>query len=107
MKRIIRRIGIAVLAVAMTVSAAPTTFSGILTDNMCTRKHMIPGQSDDACVRECVKGGAKYALVSDGKAYELKTDIKTLDKFAGEMVTVTGSKSGTTIIVTAIKKAAE
>ena len=97
----------AVLAFALSASAAPSTYTGILTDSMCTQKHMMPGHSDADCVRECVKDGAKYTLVSNGKSYELKGEPKSLDKYAGQMVKVTGSHSGSVIAVKAIAAVAD
>lgn len=105
MKSITRIIGVAVLAMAMNATAAQTTLTGVLTDNMCTKKHMMRGRSDADCVRECVRSGAKYTLVSEGKKHELKGDARMLDLFAGEVVTVSGTQSGGAIAVTAIKKA--
>jgi len=87
--------------------AAPTTFPGVLTDSMCTKKHMMPGMSDPTCVRECVKEGAKYTLVADGKAYELKGQANALDALAGRIVKVTGTRAGSVIEVIAVSAAQE
>ena len=55
----------------LSVFASQATITGVLTDNLCTRKHMMPGKPNADCVRECVKHGAKYAVVADGKVMEL------------------------------------
>ena len=54
---------------ALMASAAPQTFTGVVTDTMCGRDHAMMKVSPDAkCVVECVKGdkNTKYALF-DGK----------------------------------------
>ena len=109
MRKILTRfVLLAILAFSFLAAfAAPTTFTGVLTDSMCTKKHMMPGMSDAKCVRECVKEGAKYTLVADGKTYELKGKANALDALAGKIVKVTGIRAGSTIQVNAISAAQE
>ncbi len=78
------------------------TLTGTVTDTMCGAKHMMTNVSAAQCVRECVKGGSEYALLSGGKIYALKGDVKQIDKYAGQNVTVTGDVSGTTLKVRSI-----
>jgi hypothetical protein len=85
--------------------AAPQTFTGRLTDNMCTKKHMMPGKSDAECVRECVKDGGHYVLVSGSKTLNLTGDQKRLNDLAGQNVKVTGELKGDTIAVSTISPA--
>ena len=94
-----------VLATAIAALAAPTTITGVITDDMCSKKHMMPGKSDAECVRECVKAGANYAVVSDGKVYILKGKEAKLNELAGKKVTVTGELSGKTLAVSDVKAA--
>lgn len=61
-----------VLLVVLSAFASQTTVAGIPTDNMCTKKHKMPGKPNADCVRECAKHGAKYVVVSDGKVIELR-----------------------------------
>jgi hypothetical protein len=49
------------------------------------------------CVRECIKGGSDFGLISGDKVYTLKGDSKQFDKFAGQSVTIKGEVSGTTV----------
>jgi Na+-transporting methylmalonyl-CoA/oxaloacetate decarboxylase gamma subunit len=45
-------------------AAAPQTLTGVVTENMCNKKHtMMPGKPDSECIRACVKAGSKYALL--------------------------------------------
>ena len=74
-------------------SAAPQTFTGVITDTMCGKDHaMMKVSPDSKCVVECVKGdkNTKYALF-DGKNVYVLSDQKTPEQFAGKKVTVTGT----------------
>ena len=106
----IRRLVLGTLAVLLLIStmtlSAPPTFTGVISDDMCGKKHtMMPGKPDSDCVRACVKGGSKYALISGDKVLVLKGDSKQLDQLAGKKVKLTGDVSGATINVSAIAEA--
>ncbi len=79
--------------------------TGTVTDAMCGAKHMMTDVSAAQCVRECVKGGSEYALLTGGKVYALKGDTKQIDKYAGQNVTVTGDVSGNIVKVHSISTA--
>ncbi len=83
-------------------------FQGYVTDDMCSKEHMMEGMNDKECADECVKMGAVYALFvpDDGKMY-LADDPKKLEPHAGENVVVKGTVSadGKSIHVTSIRKA--
>ncbi len=98
---------LAVLA-ANYVFAAPQTFTGVVTDDMCGKKHtMMPGKPDSECIRACAKAGSKYALLVGDKVYALKGDVKQIDHFAGKKAKVTGDVSGNTITLASITEAAK
>lgn len=90
----------ATLAASMAWASAPATFTGVLTDSMCTKKHMMPGKDDGDCVRACAKGGAAYALVSGKTVYELQGARERLDSLAGKKIVVKGVAKGKVISVT-------
>jgi len=99
---------LAVLAalVANSAAAATQSLTGVVTDNMCGKKHaMMPGKPDSDCIRACVKANAKYALLVGDKVYVLKGDSKQIDQFAGKKVKVSGDVSGTTVAVASIADA--
>ena len=78
---------------ALIASAAPQTFTGVITDTMCGKDHaMMKVSPDSKCVVECVKGdkNTKYALF-DGKNVYVLSDQKTPEQFAGKKVTVAGT----------------
>jgi hypothetical protein len=93
------------LAGALALSAAPQTFTGVITDAMCGKDHAMMGVKPDAkCVTACVKDGSKYALIVGDNVYEL-SDQKTPEKFAAQKVKVTGTLDGKTIQVQSIAAA--
>ena len=93
------------LAAAAALSAAPKTFTGVITDAMCGKDHSMMGVKPDAkCVQECVKSGSKYALIVGDNVYEL-SDQKTPEKFAAQKVNVTGTLDGKVIKVESIAAA--
>jgi hypothetical protein len=54
-----------------------------------------PGLTDRACAQACIKAGAKYVFVSDGKVYNIANqNFADLEKGAGETVSLTGDVSG-------------
>jgi hypothetical protein len=89
-----------VIAFALSSLAAKTTVTGVLTDDMCTKKHMMPGKSNADCVRECIKHGAKYVVVAQGKVLEVQGDQNKLNALAGMKVTVTGNLKGDVLVLT-------
>jgi hypothetical protein len=107
MKKIVSTLLVAVLFCATAALAAPATLTGTLTDSMCAKagKHMMPGKSDAECTRECVKAGAKWALLSDGKVYLLDGDKAKFNDLAGKRVTLTGEVSGSNVVVKQIAAA--
>jgi len=82
--------------------AIPHTFTGNLTDSMCTKKHMMPGHTDAECTRECVKSGAHYVLVSGTKVLTVTGDQKRFNGLAGQNVNISGELKGDTIAVESI-----
>ncbi len=87
------------------------TWKGSISDKMCGATHH--GQDAVACTKSCVKNGSAYAFVT-GKDKVLDIDNQKdakvaadLDKYAGQMVSVTGtaSKDGKSIKIDSIKAA--
>ena len=94
----------ALLAYGTYSFAANSSFTGIVTDDMCVRKHtMLPGKPDSACVRACVKAGSKYELLVGDKVYTLQGGGGEVDKFAGHRAKVTGDLAADSIQVVAIR----
>ena len=89
-------------------AAKAQSYTGIVSDAMCGKKHMMEGDPA-ACLRACVQKGSKYALVVGDKVYTLDTDDKaalaTLDKLANEKATVKGEANGDEITVKSVSAA--
>jgi len=88
--------------------AAEQTWKGQISDNLCGAKHeeAAEGQGkmpDRDCTLACVRGGSKYALVVDGKVFQIANqDFADLQTHAGHPVTLTGELKGQTITVSKI-----
>ncbi len=95
------------LSLPFFASAAPHTFTGVVTDTMCGKKHMIAGKSDAECTRECMKskGNWAYGLVVGDKVYKLAGDNQRLNVLAGQRVEVTGEVTGNNIAIQSITAA--
>ena len=62
--------------------------------------------TDTDCTNVCVKKGAKFVFVSDGKVYALENQSsKTIAAHAGHQVELTGTIKGDTITATKISDA--
>ena len=91
---------------AIPVMAATTTLTGVITDDMCGKTHtMMPGKPDADCVRECVKSGAKFAVMSNGKLVVLAGKNSELSALAGKKATISGELKGNTLNVTSVAAA--
>jgi hypothetical protein len=84
------------------------TWKGQISDNLCGAKHeeAAEGQGrmpDRACTLACVRGGSKFALVVDGKLFQIANqDLPDLKTHAGHTVLVTGELNDHTITVSKI-----
>jgi hypothetical protein len=99
MKKLVMLV-VVVLALGTFSWAGDMTMSGVISDSHCGAKHSAPGATD--CVNGCVKGGAKYVLVSDGKVYDIDAQDKVAE-FAGKSVKITGSCDGKTVTVKSVE----
>jgi hypothetical protein len=78
---------------SQTVAQSKRTFTGIITDSMCStgdHSRMRMGSNDAECTIACVQAhGASYVLY-DGKTTYTLSDQKSPEKLAGKKVTVIG-----------------
>jgi len=113
MKRIYRGwclTGLLLLCIASVAVAAEHTWAGIISDNMCGGSHagMMAAHPDAKmtahdCTNACVKAGAKYVFLANGKTYNIANqDFGDLQVHAGNVVKLTGSLDGDTITVSKI-----
>ena len=74
--------------------------SGVITDSECGARHNKDAKmSATECARFCARNGSKYVLVDGEKRYTLTGNTEELSKFAGQRVTISGSRNGDTIQV--------
>ena len=79
------------------------TYEGMVTCSRCGAKHSAAlGQTPIVCVRECVHGGAAFALVNGDSLYLLDGDSYALKQLAGQRVRIVGRLSGKTIKVASV-----
>ena len=100
----------ALAAVPVAIRAqAEQTWKGAISDSNCNAKH-AGGEhegkkmTDADCTGVCVKKGAKYVFVSEGKVYQLANQSsKTIAAHAGQQVELTGTIKGDTITAKQMK----
>jgi len=101
-------LALTVVLIPSSFAAKAQTYTGIVSDAMCGKKHMMEGDPV-ACLRACVQKGSKYALVVGDKVYTLDTQDKaalaTLDKLANQKATVKGQANGDEIEVSSVSAA--
>ncbi len=112
MRKVLSFLAVAVFSLApagFAMAAGNTeTLTGTVSDSHCKFDHSMAthgGKMDDAaCVKACVKGGAKYVLADkdNNKVYEIKNQAKAA-AFAGKKVKVTGNVSGDSVTVEKIE----
>ncbi|HZQ21759.1 MAG TPA: hypothetical protein VFA89_03080 [Terriglobales bacterium] len=78
-------------------------FSGVISDSICGAKHdRRNNQSAAGCTRFCLARGAHYALVSGDTVYSVHGYEGTLDHYAGQRLTLTGTLEGNTITLSSV-----
>ena len=99
---------IVALAVVPATAQKEQTWKGAISDSNCNGKHPAgehdgKKMTDADCTNVCIKKGAKYVFVADGKVYALANQSsKTIASHAGQQVELTGTIKGDTINATKI-----
>ena len=100
----------ALAAVPVAIRAqAEQTWKGAISDSNCNGKHPAgehdgKKMTDTECTNVCIKKGAKYVFVSEGKVYQLANQSsKTIAAHAGQQVELTGTIKGDTITAKQMK----
>lgn len=96
---------------AQVMKPGEQTWKGKISDSNCKEKH--PGGEHDGkkmtdadCVGICIKKGAKYVFVTDGKVYQLANQTsKQIAAHAGQEVELTGVMKGDSITASTMKAA--
>jgi len=102
-------LGLAVSVQAYSQTMPDQTWKGKISDSNCKEKHPAgehdgKKMTDADCTTMCVKKGAKYVFVSDGKVYQLANQTsKQIATHAGHEVEMTGTIKGDVITASRIK----
>jgi hypothetical protein len=95
---------------AVGMFGADQTWNGTISDSKCgamhpTGEHNGKTMTARQCTQACIKGGAQYVFVADGKVYSISNqDALGLAKYAGENVKLTGEMSGDSVTVKKLAK---
>src|SRR5579864_9543541 len=90
------------------VPAASMTWKGEISDNVCAVNHqkvtqVHPSLNNRSCTLACVRDGAKFVFVSDGKVFKIANqDLPALTANAGYTVQLTGDMKDDAITVSKI-----
>jgi len=97
----------ATTAQADSASSEPLrVFEGMVTCSRCGAKHSAAlGRSASDCTRQCVHGGAAFALVEGEQTYQLSGELMALKKVAGQRARLVGAIHGNTIQVSSVATA--
>ena len=108
MKTLLRFATIALFS-ASAAFAADQKWVGTISDSNCGASHKSAIEhsgktmSDADCTAACVKGGAKYVFVHEGKVYNIENqDAAGLAECGGKTYKVTGTITGDTLKITRI-----
>jgi hypothetical protein len=94
------------LAVGFSLFAAALMageWKGVIADSKCGAAHMDGSEKSIACVKTCIKAGAKPVFVSEGKVYKIADATKVKTEDLGHKVVVSGSMEGDTISIDSVK----
>jgi len=91
------------------VGKSPDTWVGRISDSVCGARHM---SSEDGkpltardCTLACVRKGAQYVLIAEGRVYTLVPGGVDLSRYAGRGVRLTGVLAGETITISTVRTA--
>ena len=104
-------VSIFIASAFLSVTAAfAATWTGKISDSMCGAHHKSSAEHGDAkmtdrqCTEACIKNGAKYVFVSQGKVYSIDNqDYAGLAEHAGHTVKLTGDMTGDSLKVSDIE----
>jgi hypothetical protein len=84
-------------------STTEQTYEGMVTCSRCGARHSgALGQTAADCARNCVRGGASFALVEPDATYILEGDLGVLGRLAGQRARIVGALNGKTIRISSV-----
>jgi hypothetical protein len=93
----------AAIAGQQTPSTVGQTYEGMVTCSRCGARHSaVLSQTAAECARNCVRGGAQFALVESDATYFLEGDLGVLGRLAGHRARIVGELNGKTIRISSV-----
>ncbi len=86
-------------------AALASEWTGYVSETKCGAKHGDASAASVACVKTCIKGGAKPVLVVDGKVVAISNTDKVPAALYGQKVTVTGDMKDDAVEIESIDAA--
>lgn len=80
-------------------------WTGYISEDKCGARHQSGSAADVTCVRNCIKGGAKPVLVTDGKVVPLANPEKVPEALYGLKAKVSGELRDGRLHISSIQKA--
>lgn len=87
------------------VSAFGAEWTGYISETKCGAAHSDGSAKSIACVKSCIKSGAKPVFVADGKLLKIANADKVTEDLYGLKVKLTGELSGDTVTIDSVAKA--
>jgi hypothetical protein len=91
--------------VLFAAAALAGEWTGYVSETKCGAKHNDGSAASVACVKACIKGGAKPVLVVDGKVVAISNTDKVPEALYGLKVTVTGEMKDDALEIASIDAA--
>ena len=80
-------------------------WTGYISETKCGAKHADASEASIACVKGCIKAGAKPVLVVDGKVLGIANPDKVGEALYGRKVSVQGELAGDAVTIASITAA--
>lgn len=93
------------LSLVLAATALAGEWTGHISETKCGAKHASASAGDVACVKGCIKGGAKPVLVVDGKVVAISNTDKVPEALYGLKVKVSGELKGEALSIASIEAA--
>lgn len=93
------------LSLILAAAAFAGEWTGYISETKCGAKHASASAGDVACVKGCIKGGAKPVLVVDGKVVAIANTDKVPEALYGLKVKVSGELKGDALTIASVEAA--
>ena len=84
------------------VSAFGAEWTGYISETKCGAAHVDGSEKSVACVKSCIKAGAKPVLIADGKVIKIANTDKVGADLYGHKVKLDGKLDGDTVTIESV-----